>query len=88
MILLPIDRNALRVFKVPRKDILKIIKSLDLYEQDSSQEILKLPAKMAIRSVFAWSFLMTYRESPTLVVVGLFAVIFVIPFVFFLRLFS
>lgn len=88
MTLLPIDRHAFRLIKVPSRDIRKIAKSLDTFEHDGADEPLRLPARMAKRSVLAWAFLMTYRESPALVVFGMFAVFFIIPFVFFVRLFS
>lgn len=88
MMLLPIDRHAFRLLKVSSKDIRKIIKSFGMYELDGADEPLALPKRMAKRSVLAWSFLMTYRESPALVVFGMFAVFFIIPFVFFVRLFS
>lgn len=88
MTFLPVDRHTFRLFKVPRKDILKISKSLNSYEQGEAGDVLRLPARMAKRSVLAWSLLLTYRESPVLVVFGIFAAVFLIPFIFFVRLFS
>ena len=88
MTLLPIDKYILRALKVPNIDVRKIIKSIDVYTNEDASEIERLPSRMSIRSVFAWSFLMTYRDAPLLIVGGIFAIVFVIPLIIFVRLFS
>lgn len=87
MAMLPIDKYTFRAVRVPAGDIRKIIKSLDLYIDDVDA-LNKIPSNMKVRSVFAWAILMTYRESPAIVVMGLVAVGFIIPLLIFVRLFS
>jgi hypothetical protein len=75
----PIERMILKVFQVPENEHEPILETVGA---DYSQP------KVSKKGVMAWALLNVYDESPSLIFAGIFTVFFVVPFLFFLNIFS
>jgi hypothetical protein len=82
------DELIIGALKVPYADIRPIVKAAGKFASGNYGKKEKAPKVQAYRSLFAWTLMVVYRDSPARLFLGLFCLVFLLPFFFFSYLFS